>query len=141
MSALLEIEKTPETLGQYVRRIRYEKRLSQPDVEKRSGGPTVGISTEYIAKIEKGRALNPSGRKLAALARGLDVPPDEIFAFCATLPETIGASINDDFEQAALLMLQRRLKRVGPEDRKFIAQVIQMLCDQIDAIQAKKKRR
>lgn len=130
MSALLETENKPaETLGQFVRRIRLEKGLTQSDVEERSGGAVEGISGPYVARIENGKAANPSGRKLAALARGLGVHPVAIFAFSVDLP------VDNDFEQAALFLLYRKLKEAGPEDRQFIQSAIELLLSQIDARQ------
>lgn len=66
-----------ETLPDYVRRIRIEKRLSTVDVEKQSGNR---ISDSYVTRIENGYVKNVSPEKLQALAKGLGVTEDEIFA-------------------------------------------------------------
>ena len=66
-----------ETLPDYVRRVRNEKDLSTADVEKRSG---FGITDGYVSRIENGYIKNVSPEKLKALARGLGVPEDEVFA-------------------------------------------------------------
>jgi transcriptional regulator with XRE-family HTH domain len=73
--------KKPETLGEYVRRIRREKGLATTDVEKRSRiGGKIGISNGYITQIENDPSVNPSMKKLQALADGLGVPEEEIIS-------------------------------------------------------------
>lgn len=69
--------KSAETLPDYVRRIRMEKRLSTVDVERQSSNR---ISDSYITRIENGYVKNVSPEKLKALAKGLGVSEDEVFA-------------------------------------------------------------
>lgn len=66
-----------ESLADYVRRIRNEKGLSLVDVSARSGG---AVGRTHINRIENGFTTNPSPRKLRALAVGLGVPEEELFA-------------------------------------------------------------
>jgi transcriptional regulator with XRE-family HTH domain len=72
--------KASETLAAFVRRIRSEKNLSLTDVERQSGRHGPKIAGSYVSKIENGDNRNPSPEKLKALARGLDVPEEEITA-------------------------------------------------------------
>lgn len=70
-----------ETLGDYVRRVRTEKGLSTTDVETISRqGSLKGISDAYVTQIENGHVTNVSPQKLAALARGLQISEEELFA-------------------------------------------------------------
>lgn len=66
-----------EDLAQYVRRVRTEKGLSTTDVENNSSRK---ISDAYVTQIENRRVKNVSPEKLQALAKGLRVPEDEVFA-------------------------------------------------------------
>lgn len=66
-----------ETLGDYVRRVRNEKRLSLREVSLRSGGQ---IANSHISRIESGEARGVSVDKLRSLAKGLGVPEDELFS-------------------------------------------------------------
>src|SRR5215216_5631958 len=69
-----------ETLAEFVKRVRREKKLSLSEVEaasKRRGG---GISNGYISQIENGQNTNPSVSALKGLAAGLGVPEDYVFA-------------------------------------------------------------
>lgn len=77
------ISSQTEKLADYVRRVRREKGLSTSDVQQRSGG---GISDAYITRIENEQSLNISVSKLQALARGLGVSEDEIFAVARGTP-------------------------------------------------------
>ncbi len=61
-----------ESLADYVRLIRREKRISTTDVENRSGGE---ISDAYVTRIENQHVKNVSIDKLSSLAKGLQVPP------------------------------------------------------------------
>jgi transcriptional regulator with XRE-family HTH domain len=72
----------PESLKDYVKRIRHEKDLSLLDVERNSGQ---NIAGSYVSRIENGVA-NDEGitpKKLLALAHGLGVPEMEIFFIAA----------------------------------------------------------
>lgn len=66
-----------ETLADYVRRVRNEKRLSLREVSLRSGGQ---IANSHISRIESGEARGVSVDKLRSLAKGLGVPEDELFS-------------------------------------------------------------
>lgn len=69
----------PELLGDYIRRMMFQKGLNGAEVSRRSKrGSKRGISREYISQLKNSQSFNPSKDKLAALARGLDVPIDEL---------------------------------------------------------------
>ena len=72
--------KANETLAEFVRRVRSEKNLSLSDVERQSGRHGPKIAGSYVSRIENGHNDNPGPEKLKALARGLDVPEEEITA-------------------------------------------------------------
>jgi transcriptional regulator with XRE-family HTH domain len=73
-----------ETLGAFVRRIRTEKNLSCADVSKRSARqPQRRIAASYVNRIENDSKLCPTANRLKALADGLGVPPEEVFARAA----------------------------------------------------------
>lgn len=66
-----------ETLADYVRRLIRDKDLSYRQVAQRSGGE---ISHATVSDIINGRITNPSTSTLVALAKGLGVPVEEVFA-------------------------------------------------------------
>ncbi|HEX8746842.1 MAG TPA: helix-turn-helix transcriptional regulator [Pyrinomonadaceae bacterium] len=71
-----------EDLADYVRRVREGKRMSLTDVEKQSERAGNKIAGSYVSRIEN-RHQRPEGissDKLDALAKGLGVPPEEVFA-------------------------------------------------------------
>ena len=69
-----------ETLSDYVRRIRIEKRLSCKDIEKQSARFGKRIAGSYVNRIENNPKLNPTAVALKALANGLGVPVPELMA-------------------------------------------------------------
>jgi transcriptional regulator with XRE-family HTH domain len=96
-----------EKLPDYIRRIRAEKGLSTADVEKKSG---FTVTDGYVSHIENGRVKNVSPEKLRALAKGLGVSEDEIFAIVR------GANKVGDMPLDEVRMLQ--FYRELPPDRK-----------------------
>ena len=71
---------TRESLGAFVRRIRTEKNLSCEDVSRHSARFGKRISGSYINRIENHSDLRITTDRLKALADGLGVPVDEVFA-------------------------------------------------------------
>lgn len=67
-----------ESLGEFILRIRTEKNLSLMDVSKRSGRGRDKIAASYINRLEVIPTRKPTANKLRALARGLDVPAEEL---------------------------------------------------------------
>jgi len=64
------------------------KRLTQKDVQRRSGGK---ITDGYVASIVIGRASNPSVEKLKALAEGLGEDADKLFHVACGRPDPVDA--------------------------------------------------
>jgi transcriptional regulator with XRE-family HTH domain len=67
-------------LAAFSRAVRTNKSLSRADVCRGAAKRGLKISMSYVAKIEEGLVTNPSRKKLAALAAGLDVIGEELFA-------------------------------------------------------------
>lgn len=86
--------KNPETLAEFVKRIRFERGLSITEVEKKSRvGGAKGISNGYVSQIENNYITNVSPTKLKALAKGLGITEEEIFAAArGTSPKSINVA-------------------------------------------------
>ena len=67
----------PETLGEFVRRIREEKGLSLADESKASARFGKKIAASYISRIENEPTRKITTHRLTALAKGLGVPAAE----------------------------------------------------------------
>lgn len=65
------------SLQDYLKQKMREKGLTAKEIEKRSDG---GITDSYISKLLRGRTKKPSIPKLKALAKGLGVDENEVFA-------------------------------------------------------------
>ncbi|MBD0325941.1 MAG: helix-turn-helix domain-containing protein [Pyrinomonadaceae bacterium] len=100
-----------ESLDRYVRRVLKEKGLSYAEVEARSEG---AISDSYIGNIVTGSVGSVTVAKLKALARGLDVSEDEIFAIAR------GQSPADlrDFQKSRFVAIFDKYKRLHADDQK-----------------------
>lgn len=108
---------TRERLGDFVRRIRNEKRLSLADVSKQSAlfGPR--ISASYINRIETDKARNPSAASLKSLAHGLRIP----------VPELLAHAIRPlSREEADELSLVTRFRELSPKRKSDVWTLIQL---------------
>jgi transcriptional regulator with XRE-family HTH domain len=99
-----------ESLAEFVKRHRHQKNLSLKDVQRRSKGK---ITDGYISRIENGVYTNPSPVKLKALATGLGVTEDDIFAIVRGYkpkePDGIKEQYLLDFVTDALDLLRQRI--------------------------------
>lgn len=114
-----------ESLDRYVRRILKERGLSYADVEERSQG---AISDSYIGNIVTGTVGSVTVAKLKALARGLDVSEDEIFAVAR------GKSPADlrDFQKSRFATLFERYKKLPVEDQSEIQILLETIEHEIE---------
>src|SRR6185295_16892610 len=82
--------KETESLADYVGRVRKENRWSLNDVARRSVHGGSKVSNAYVSKIENGIIQRPSVVKLRALARGLGVSEEDLFARARSIEQPEG---------------------------------------------------
>ena len=104
-------------LGDYVRRIRTQKNMSLGDVSRQSALFGKRISGSYIGRIENNPRLQPTVDRLKALANGLGVPPQELFA------HAIGMAPNA-IEDLSLLT---KFRELSPERKTDVIDIVDML--------------
>ena len=136
-----------ETLGDFVRRVRAEKRLSLADVHARAKRAGHKIGTTHINRIENGfiEASSVTPKKLIALAAGLGVSEDEVFAVAR------GKSLagESDFKKWKFASLFDEAEQLTPEQMaKFEIlmemarrEVQRMLREQAEAVPPPKPKR
>lgn len=107
-----------EDLADYVRRIINEKELTLRQVEERSGG---AITHGYVSKILSRAVTNLSVDKLKALAKGLGIPEEELFA--VVRGKTTSGELA--FDELRLLELYRTL---APERRLEVIAHLELAC-------------
>lgn len=107
-----------ERLGEFVRRIRNEKRLSLSDVSKHSAlfGPR--ISGSYINRIERNPKIKVTPHKLKSLAHGLRIPVEEIFAHAIKTMTR---------EEADIVSLMTRFRELSPKRKSDVVTLIEFL--------------
>jgi transcriptional regulator with XRE-family HTH domain len=114
--------RTPETsrktLGDFVRRTRRDKNLSLTDVSAKSARSGKRIAASHINRIENKPKLKPSPNSLSALANGLGVPVEELFARAIGVLPTGGS--NDEFELLA------RFRKLPPERKTDVFNIVDM---------------
>jgi transcriptional regulator with XRE-family HTH domain len=114
-----------EGLDQYVRRILKEKGLSLSEVERRSGG---SISDSYVCGIINGNVGSLTIAKLKALALGLGVPEDEVFA----VARGVSPKDNQEFQESTFALLYYKYKELSDEDKGEVIKFIEVLDREIE---------
>lgn len=99
-------EELSERLGATARKARLARRLTQADVAER-----VGCSTEFYARIERGKTL-PSVPTLAAIARALTVSADALLGL--NEPATLRIAEAAPQDPPELRRAIRRLRAASP---------------------------
>ena len=105
-----EVDVSQETLSDFVRRIRREKRLSCADVSKQSARFGKRIAASYINRLENHSELKPTADRLRALANGLGVPVSEVMARASGDPFYEGMSDDELHLMTRFRELSRRRK-------------------------------
>ncbi len=112
-----------ESLQEYVLRVLHEKRLTCAEVERHSGR---AISDSYVWHITAGQYRSLTVEKLQALARGLDVPEDEVFAAAR------GCSNLDQFEHSDFALLYRKYLSLSEQDKQGVDELLNSLRREIE---------
>ena len=118
-------------IGDRLRALREEKRLSQGDIEKRTG-----LLRCYISRVENGHTV-PAIETIQKLARALEVPLYQIFYDGdepPKLPNLPKRKSSDDIAWGStgkdgrfLNKLRRLLSKTAEEDRKLILYMAQKM--------------
>lgn len=118
-------------IGDRLRALREEKKLSQGDIEKRSG-----LLRAYISRVENGHTV-PSVETLEKLARALEVPLYQLFYDGEKPPELPSLPKRKTEEEIAwgrtgkearfLLKLRRLLSRMDEGDRRLLLYMAQKM--------------
>ena len=77
-----------ENFGDFIRRVRRQKNLSCADVSRQSARFGKRIAGSYVNRIENDPTRRATADRLKALAHGLGVPVEELFARAVGLAST-----------------------------------------------------
>jgi transcriptional regulator with XRE-family HTH domain len=111
--------RSPETLGDFISRIRKEKKLTLADVSKQSTRFGKPITASYINLLENDPKRKVTADRLAALANGLGVPAQELFARAAGLVPASGTASDE-------LYLLTRFRELSPERKADVLRIVDM---------------
>lgn len=124
-------ESKVETLGEYLKRIMSEKRLTMIDVQERSDRR---ITDAYIANIMKGIANNLSVDKLKALAVGLGEPEETVFKVARGVPLDDAEEQNGEPWSAGGIVKAMEMVMVSPERTHILRALMQMPIKDLKAV-------
>lgn len=120
-------------IGDRLRQLREEKKLSQGDIEERTG-----LLRCYISRVENGHTV-PAVETLEKLARALEIPLYRVFYEAEEppkLPSLLKRKTSDDLAWGSkgkdanyLRNLRRYLSRTQDEDRKLIMHIAQKMAN------------
>ena len=115
-------------IGERLRELRDAKKLSQGDIEKRTG-----LLRCYLSRVENGHTV-PAIETLEKIARALEVPTHVLFyegEEPPELPKPSGLNHNQwgtsGREARYLFKLRAALGRMQPDDRKLLLYVTQRM--------------
>jgi transcriptional regulator with XRE-family HTH domain len=118
-------------IGDRLREMREEKKLSQGDVEKRTG-----LLRCYISRVENGHTV-PAVETLEKLARAFEVPLYQLFyegEEPPVLPNLLKRKSSDENAWGStgkdarfLSKLRRLLSKAGEQDRKLLLHMAQKM--------------
>ena len=118
-------------IGDRLRALREEKRLSQGDIEKRTG-----LLRCYISRVENGHTV-PAIETLEKMARALEVPLYQLFYDGEEAPELPNLPKRRTAEEIAwgstgkearfLTMFRRLLGRIDEGDRRLLLYMAQKM--------------
>jgi transcriptional regulator with XRE-family HTH domain len=118
-------------IGDRLRGLREEKKLSQGDIEKRSG-----LFRCYISRVENGHTV-PSIETLEKMARALEIPMYQLFYDGEEPPKLANLSNQKSYGEAAwgssgkdarfLGKFRRHLGKANEQDRKIILLMAQKM--------------
>ncbi len=118
-------------MGDRLRELREEKKLSQGDIEKRTG-----LVRPYISRAENNHSV-PNIETLEKMARALEVPMYQLFYDGAEPPKLPNLSDhkatgedawgNSGKDARYLKKLRRPLSKASEQDRRLVLQVAQKM--------------
>jgi|SRR5215216_4049366 len=140
-------EATNETLTEFIQRVLRQKALSLHDVERNSDK---AITSSYISKITKGKIKSISVETIAALAKGLDVDPFDVFAAAFGKPHQSEDEVNSllliDIMQKVvanpqLVKVIQKWPKMSAKGRVALLQYMDVLCEPSSQPKSRKKKK
>ncbi len=120
-------------IGDRLRELREEKKLSQGDIEKRTG-----LVRPYISRVENNHSV-PNIETLEKMARALEVPMYQLFYDGEEPPKLLNLPKRNPSDEIAwgssgkdaqfLGKLRRLLGKSSEEDRKLLLHMVQRMAN------------
>lgn len=126
------------SLQDYLRREAQSQGINHEDIAERAQADGHKISAGYVNNMMNGYALNPSSKKIRALAAGLGKEPEELFAIVGGKkpPE------NEDFTKSFFYAMWRDFKQLPNEEQPHYRKSLEMIHQSITRlVKAGRKKR
>ena len=104
-----------EPLGEYLRRVRKERRLTLRDVERKTG-----ISNAYLSQVENNKIAKPSPSFLHKLAEIFDISYERLM-------KAAGYPVASSKERTVMFRTSKGLKEITEEEEKELLEYLRFL--------------
>lgn len=125
---MAKAQETSEELADYVRRIRTSKGLSLNDVANKARQKGKQISSGYVSQIENRYIVSVTTIKLQALAAGLDISEEEVFAVARGRAESDELQLNE-------MRLLEYFRQLSPESQDALLTYAEMMSQRSSALE------
>jgi len=105
--------------GKLIRRLREEKKRTDPSFSLRRFAEAVGISATFISKMETGDYAPPSHEKIKRMAELLEYDPDELLALAGKIDPELNDIIRE--RSGVLPDILRSMRGMSEEDLRRLA--------------------
>jgi transcriptional regulator with XRE-family HTH domain len=120
-----------ESIGDYVRRVAKEKGLTFREVARRAG-----LSSPTISDIVSGKTKQVKSSTITSLAKGLDVPEEEVFDVVR------GASKSKNgFDESEFALYHSKLQKLTAQQKRDFKIFWQAAKDAIDRMEREKNNK
>ena len=99
--------------GMLIRRLREEKKKSNPAFSLRRFAQTVGISATFLSKVETGEFNPPAQDKIKEMARLLEIDSDELLALAGKVDPDLPKIIQEQPKAMADFLRTTRDLKLG----------------------------
>lgn len=126
--ALPELTENGASFGEVLRTTRRNAGLDVAEIANR-----VGVSRDYLYKIERGEAPAPGPERINQLAKAVGIDPDEFHLAAGKLPKEVVEAFRID--PVVTTKIVRMAQRLGPLGRRFVLMQIEKTMMELKAEQ------
>ncbi len=110
--------------GEYIRKLREEKKKTDPKFSLRQFAQAVGISATFLSKVETGEFKPPASDKIKTMAQLLEIGPDKLLAMAKKIDPELSNIIMGkpeaiaDFLRTAKNLSEKEIEKLTKQIRE-----------------------